>query len=655
MANATAPDDLLGVFGDPAVIGKRLGQDLREGKQTWLLLRARLAEPAARELIERSVGQSSLRLPVRQRCAGQASRSSQAGHQPRDLVGDCPGLDGSGDRRPGRHEDAPPPPEERVMAGPDLTMDTVLAGYRILEPIGRGGMGVVYRAEDVALERLVALKVLAPGLAGQEEFRRRFLREMRIAASIEHPNILPIYRAGEDRDLLYLAMRYVDAQDLRAVLRHGPLEPRRAVEIVDQIAQALDAAHARGLVHRDVKPANVLLTAPGTGGREHAYLVDFGVARPTAVDGSITSGDMIVGTLAYAAPEQLTGGVVDARSDVYALGCVLHECLAGRPPFTAETNQALIFAHLQAPPPSVRSARPGLPPAIDAVLARALAKDPAARFPSCGELAAAARQAIERGIPPAPARAARPAAAGPLPPAPPLPPNRFQPLLPAADRARKLLWLTVAVALAGVVANLNDTAAFRSLSGEPPGPDAPSALANGVFAVEGIVLLLTALLFLLWFRRAYWNLLALGAGRLRYTGGWATWGWLVPLLSLVRPKQLLNDLWRASDPALPPGQPDAWRRRPVPSVLTWWWLVFLASVAARAVTTESFHALAQVMTFGLLGRVIDLIRPTSGVQALADLLTAVAALLALRVVRMLTDRQQARAERLGNAPHGPPR
>jgi hypothetical protein len=545
------------------------------------------------------------------------------------------------------------------MAGPDLTTDTVLAGYRILEPIGRGGMGVVYRAEEIALERLVALKVLAPALLGQDEFRQRFLREMRIAASIEHPNILPIYRAGEDQNLLYLAMRYVDARDLREVLlRGGPLEASRAVWIVDQVARALDAAHQRGLVHRDVKPANILLTAPATGGGEHVYLVDFGVARPTAVNSSITSGDMIVGTIAYAAPEQLTGGPVDARTDVYALGCVLHECLTGRPPFTADSNQALILAHLQAPPPSVRSARPDLPPAMDAVLAQALAKEPARRFRSCGELAAAARRAIEHRAPAAPAPPGRPVARGGPGPAaappqrvgsPPLPTNRFQPLLTPADRVRRLLWLTAAVALVGVAANLNDTAAFRRAAGEPPGPGTPSPLANGVFGVEGILLLLTALVFLLWFRRAYWNLLALGAGRLRYTGGWAVWGWLVPLLSLVRPKQLLNDVWRASDPALPVGQPEAWRRRPVPSVLTWWWLVFLASVVARAVTTESFHALAQVMTFGLLGRAIDLIRPTSGVQALADLLTAAAALLALRVVRMVTERQQARAERLGAA------
>ncbi|HEX8930095.1 MAG TPA: DUF4328 domain-containing protein, partial [Actinomycetota bacterium] len=287
-----------------------------------------------------------------------------------------------------------------------------------------------------------------------------------------------------------------------------------------------------------------------------------------------------------------------------------------------------------------------------------LAKDPAQRFRSCGELAAAARRAIERRAPATPAPPGRPVARNrPGPTAaprqrlgsPPLPANRFQPLLAPADRVRRLLWLTTVVALVGVAANLNDTAAFRRAVGEPPGPGAPSPLANGAFGVEGILLLLTALVFLLWFRRAYWNLLALGAGRLRYTGGWAVWGWLVPLLSLVRPKQLLNDIWRASDPALPVGQPEAWRRRPVPSVLTWWWLVFLSSVVARAVTTESFHTLAQVMTFGLLGRAIDLIRPTSGVQALADLLTAAAALLALRVVRMVTERQQARAERLGAA------
>ncbi|HEY3033774.1 MAG TPA: serine/threonine-protein kinase, partial [Streptosporangiaceae bacterium] len=399
------------------------------------------------------------------------------------------------------------------MAGPDLTTGTVLAGYRILGPIGRGGMGVVYRAEEPALGRLVALKVLAPALAAHEEFRQRFLREMRLAASIEHPNILPIYRAGEDRGLLYLAMRYVDAHDLREVLRRGgPLEVGRALWIAEQVAQALDAAHQRGLVHRDVKPANILLTAPTASGREHAYLVDFGVARPITGAASITSSGMILGTPSYAAPEQLNGGPVDSRTDVYALGCVLYECLSGRPPFTADTDQALILAHLHATPPPVGSIRPDLPAALDGALARALAKASEQRYRSCGELAAAARRAVHGGAPPAPFGVRAPVSGARAPAAPPPPrpamPDRFQPLIAPADRVRRVLWLMIALAIVGVAANLNDTAAFRRLSGEPPGPGAPSPLANGVFAAEGVVLLVTAVLFLLWFRRAYRNLAA---------------------------------------------------------------------------------------------------------------------------------------------------
>jgi hypothetical protein len=533
--------------------------------------------------------------------------------------------------------------KERRMAGPDLTTDTTLAGYRILGPIGRGGMGVVYRAEEPALGRLVALKVLEPGLAGHEEFRRRFLREMRIAASLEHPNILPVYRAGEDRGLLYLAMRYVDASDLREVLRRGgPLDLERALWIVDQVAQALDAAHQRGLVHRDVKPANILLTGPAADGRGHVYLADFGIARPAAVDASITGGDVVVGTLVYAAPEQLTGDAVDARTDVYALGCVLQECLTGQPPFTVEGDHALIVAHLEAAPPPPSSLRPGLPPALDGVLARALAKARDARYRSCGELAAAARRAAARPGPAQPALAVQMAA---RPPA-----ARFESPVPAADWVRRTMWLEIGVATVGVVANLEDTGAWHRLRGEPPGPGSPSALSDLVFAAEGFVLLVVAVLFLVWFRRAYRNLEALGAQGLRFSPAWAVWAWFVPLLGLIRPKQLLNDVWRASDPELPAGDHGSWRRRPVPSVLTWWWLAFLASIAARAITTQSFHALAVLLTFGLLTRPLDLVRPTSGVQALADLLTVVAALLALRVVRMVTDRQEAREARLAGRP-----
>jgi serine/threonine protein kinase len=541
------------------------------------------------------------------------------------------------------------------MAGPDLTTDTVLAGYRILGPIGRGGMGVVYRAEEPALGRLVALKVLAPALAAHEEFRQRFLREMRLAASIEHPNILPIYRAGEDQGLLYLAMRYVDAHDLREVLRRGgPLGVGRALWIAEQVAQALDAAHQCGLVHRDVKPANILLTAPTANGREHAYLVDFGVARPITGAASITSGGMILGTPSYAAPEQLTGGPVDARTDVYALGCVLYECLSGRPPFAADSDQALILAHLHATPPPVRSVRRDLPAALDGALARALAKPSQQRYRSCGELTAAARRAVHGGAAPVPFGVRAPASGARSPAAPPPPrpaiPGRFLSLLAPADRVRRVLWLMIALAIVGAAANLNDTAPFRRLSGEPPGPGAPSPLANGVFAAEGIVLLATAVLFLLWFRRAYRNLAALGARGLRFSDGWAIGAWFVPILSLVRPKQLLNDIWRASNPDLPVDDDGSWRRRPVPSVLTWWWLAFLASMIARAITTESVHTLAVVMTFGLASRPLDQVQPTSGIQSLADLLSIVASLLALRIVRLITARQEARAARLATSP-----
>jgi serine/threonine-protein kinase len=547
------------------------------------------------------------------------------------------------------------------MAGPELVPDTTLAGYRILGPVGRGGMGVVYRAEEPALGRLVALKVLAPALADHDEFRHRFLREMRVAASIEHPNILPIYRAGEDRGLLYLAMRYVDASDLREVLRRdGPLEVERALWIVDQVAQALDAAHERGLVHRDVKPANILLTGPDAGARRRVYLVDFGIARPAAVDGSITGTDVVIGTLAYAAPEQLTGGTVDARTDVYALGCVLQECLTGRPPFTAESDHALIVAQLETPPPPPSSVVNGLPVALDRVLARALAKAKDQRFRSCAELVEAARRALAEPTP-APASGAMWQVA-PLPVRPPIhaprptarsrmswtaPPGaRFQSPVPLADWARRMLWLEIAVAAVGVLANLGDTAAWHRLIGEPTGPGTPSPLSDLVFGAEGLVLLLVAVVFLGWFRRVYRNLEALGARGLRFKAGWAVWGWFVPLLGLFRPKQLLNDVWRASDADLPVDDAGSWRRRSVPGLLTWWWLAFLASVTTRAITTQSVHTLAVLMTFGLLRGPLDLVPPTSGVQSFADLLSVVAGVLALRVVRMTTDRQEVREARL---------
>jgi len=219
---------------------------------------------------------------------------------------------------------------------------TELAGYRLEALIGRGGMGVVYRARDLALDRDVALKLLAPRLADDSSFRERFLTESRVAASLEHPNVIPIHDAGEIDGQLYIAMRLVDGTDLKALLRDGPLEPPRAVRVLEQVAAALDAAHARGLVHRDVKPSNVLLDE-----REHVYLADFGLSRYLGDAAAQLGPAKSLGTADYVAPEQIRGEQVDGRADVYALGCMLYECLAGEPPFSRPREEHVLYAHIQ--------------------------------------------------------------------------------------------------------------------------------------------------------------------------------------------------------------------------------------------------------------------------------------------------------------------
>jgi YVTN family beta-propeller protein len=256
-------------------------------------------------------------------------------------------------------------------------------------------MGVVYRATHLVLDHLVALKVISPALAADERFRRRFAEESRIAVSIRHPNVVPIHDAGEEDGLLYVTMDLIDGTDLRGVLhREGPLDPRHAATIIDDVASALDAAHKRGLVHRDVKPANILIEA----GDQHVYLTDFGLARQVDANTGVTATGAFVGTLDYVAPEQIRGERVDARADVYALGCVLFELLTGNTPFAARDDKvAKMYAHLEEDPPSLRVLRPDLPPALDPVLKRALAKDPADRFPSAGDLARAVDAAVEGG------------------------------------------------------------------------------------------------------------------------------------------------------------------------------------------------------------------------------------------------------------------
>jgi serine/threonine protein kinase/DNA-binding SARP family transcriptional activator len=278
----------------------------------------------------------------------------------------------------------------------DFQPGTEVAGYRIVGTLGRGGMSVVYLAEHDWLQRKVALKVLAPQLAEDERFRERFVRESRLAASLDHPNVIPIYEAGASGGDLFIAMRYVEGTDLRTLLHEGgALEPSRAVAIVRQVAAALDAAHEQGLVHRDVKPGNVLLARQrGSEEGEHVYLSDFGLTKRSASDSGITGTGQFVGTLDYAAPEQFKGDLAEARTDVYSLGCVLFECLTGRPPFQSDNDAGLMYAHLQQAPPAVTGIDPDLPREIDAVVATAMAKEPAYRQQSAGALSHEASRAF---------------------------------------------------------------------------------------------------------------------------------------------------------------------------------------------------------------------------------------------------------------------
>jgi hypothetical protein len=261
---------------------------------------------------------------------------------------------------------------------------SLVAGHRILRLVGRGGMGVVYEATEEALGRTVALKLVAPERAGEPGFRERFIAESRLAAAIDHPNVLPVFTAGEEDGLLYLAMRFVDGDDLRTL---APLAPMPAARIVAQVGAALDAAHGRRLVHRDVKPANVLITRDG-----HAYLTDFGLVKLLDETSGHTRTGEVVGTLDYVAPERIKGEGDGPASDLYSLGCLLFYTLTGAVPFPLDSAERKLWAHLSEPPPAV----PGQP-AFDAVIARALAKDPAERFASGAELGAAALTAAGAG------------------------------------------------------------------------------------------------------------------------------------------------------------------------------------------------------------------------------------------------------------------
>ena len=278
-----------------------------------------------------------------------------------------------------------------TQSGPgDLAPGAQLAGYEIQERIGHGGMAVVYRALDLRLGRLVALKVLAPHLGEDEAFRQRFMRESRAAAGVDHPHIIPVFDAGEAAGVLFIAMRYVGHGDVRKLIEsQGRLTPERTATIAGQVASALDAAHAHGLVHRDVKPANILLGQASGSDTDHVYLSDFGLSKHSLTPSTLTSTGQFLGTLDYVSPEQIQGQPVDGRADQYALACAVVEMLTGAPPFSRGDSMALMWAQLEAPPPRLTDRRPDLPRAVDEVIAAAMSKSPDGRFATCRDFAAA--------------------------------------------------------------------------------------------------------------------------------------------------------------------------------------------------------------------------------------------------------------------------
>jgi non-specific serine/threonine protein kinase len=331
-------------------------------------------------------------------------------------------------------------------------------------------MGVVYRATQLRLTRTVALKLVTPALARDTSFRERFRREWMIAASIEHPNVIPVYEAGEEDGALYIAMRWVDGTDLRETLDRGALEPARAARLVAQVANALDAAHEHGLIHRDVKPGNILIT-----GQDHVYLTDFGLTKHATSISGLTKTGQWVGTVDYMAPEQIEGAPVSARTDVYSLGCVLFEALTGTAPYKRDAELAKLWAHVHAPPPSVLEVSPGASPQLDEVVRRAMAKDPAERYASAGDLGRAALAAVA-GAEPAPAPE----------PARPIPTPRDEPASKPAEArqrwtpGRRVVLGAVGLLLAAAIV----AAVFLSGSDEPqtesagPGSSAPLRTAS---------------------------------------------------------------------------------------------------------------------------------------------------------------------------------
>jgi serine/threonine protein kinase len=257
-----------------------------------------------------------------------------------------------------------------------LAPGSTFAGYKVESVVGAGGIGILYRARQIRLDRPVALKLVEPEVARDPVIRERLRREARMVAALDHPNVVPLYEAGEDRGTVYIVTRWVEGTELGTLVQsHGPLEPARAARTAAQIAAALEVAHEQGLVHRDVKPSNVILTS-----EDHVYLTDFGLAKRAETAPGLTGIDQMLGTVDYVAPEQIEGSEPDARGDIYSLGCVLFETLMGEAPFADQKGgMAKMWAQINAEPPSVRERRPDVPPALEEVIGRAMAKTPDAR------------------------------------------------------------------------------------------------------------------------------------------------------------------------------------------------------------------------------------------------------------------------------------
>jgi serine/threonine-protein kinase len=353
-----------------------------------------------------------------------------------------------------------------------LRPGSVFAGYRIERTLGSGGMGTVYLARHPRLPRSVALKVLDPAAAADSEFRARFQREAELAARLDHPNIVELYDRGSDEDRLWMSMRYVAGSDVARLLeqRSGALPASRAVEILAQAAEGLDAAHRRGLLHRDVKPANLLVTT-GDDGRDHVFVTDFGIARSRDDTSGLTAAGALIATLGYVAPEQIRGEPLDHRCDVYALGATFHQMLTGAVPFARPTPAAVLRAHLAEPPPRPSATDPALPAALDSVIASAMAKRPADRYGSCRALATAAAAAL--ASPSAPPR--------PQPVAPPRP-VRMPPrvLLPTAAV------LVVLLVLAGALLLRSGTVPGMAIPGSATAPATSAASATPSTATTAV-------------------------------------------------------------------------------------------------------------------------------------------------------------------------